>query len=224
MNKKTKYWVIVPVYNEAKHIKSLTRTLQKYTKNIIIVNDGSTDKTLEIVKKIPKISIVNLKRNSGKGSAMKAGAKYAWKLGAEGIIFIDGDNQHNPKHIPKFFNLLKSEEDIIIGVRILKTDIPYFRKFGNSLVLILTRILFKVDIPDLLCGFRAFSKKGYRNILWKSNNYGVETEMITLIGRKKLKFKTIVVDTIYLEKYKGFSIKDGLGVLLKLPYWKFRKI
>lgn len=223
MDKQNKYWVIIPVYNEAKHIKSLIKTLNKYTKNIIVVNDGSTDNTLEIIDKISRIKVVNLKKNSGKGAAMKSGAKYAWKLGAQGIIFIDGDNQHNPKHLPKFFNLLKTEH-IIIGVRILKTDIPHFRKFGNNLALILTKILFQVDIPDLLCGFRAFSKKGYRSILWQANNYGVETEVITLIGRKKLRFKTVIVDTIYLDKYKGFSVKDGLGVLLKLPYWKFRKI
>jgi hypothetical protein len=57
-----------------------------------------------------------------------------------------------------------------------------------------------------------------------SQGYGVETEMLTIIGKKNLPFHTLVVDTIYHDKYKGFSLKDGVKILLQLPYWKWKRI
>jgi glycosyltransferase involved in cell wall biosynthesis len=144
---------------------------------------------------------------------MLEGAKHAWKLKADGIIFMDGDNQHNPFHIAEFVKHLKKGEDIIIGVRLLKTNIPLHRKMGNMLIAFIMKYLFSLDITDIMCGFRAFSKKGFRRIRWKAQHYDVETEM--------LPFHTLVVDTIYYDRYKGFSLKDGAKILLKLPYWKW---
>lgn len=217
-----KFFVVVPVYNEQKHIKSFITKLRKFTKNIIVVNDGSTDKTKEILTDLKKTYTINLKKNQGKGAAMRYGAKLAWKLKADGIVFMDGDNQHNPKYLKSFFKLLRKNHHIVIGIRVLKTDVPLFRKFGNKLLINLVRILFGVYLEDLICGFRGFSKIGYKQILWTSNRYEVETEMITIMGRKKLAFQTLVVDTIYLEKYKGFSIKDGLKIVAKLPFWRLK--
>lgn len=218
------YFVIVPVFNEEKNISIFLRKLLKYSRNVVVVNDGSSDKTIDVLKRFRRIHLVNLNINRGKGAAMKEGAKLAWKLGAKGIIFMDGDNQHNPEHLTKFFKLLSQGFDIIIGVRILKVNVPIIRKLGNKLLIHGVRIIFGVNLDDLICGFRGFSKKGYKQIFWESDRYGVETEVITLIGRKKLNFEKIIVDTIYLNKYKGFSVKDGIGIMLKLPYWKIRKL
>lgn len=220
-----KYFVVIPVYNEDSHIKKLIADVQKYTKNIIVVNDGSTDDTLKKVKGLkPKVILISMKKNEGKGAAMKKGAKLAWKLKADGIVFLDGDNQHDPRHLTEFFDYLKNGTDIIIGIRKIKAKIPIIRRLGNECFIFLMRWLFNVEIEDVICGYRAFSKKGYKKIMWQSNDYGVEVEMMTLIGRKRLPYKTVVVDTIYHDKYKGFSMWDGIKILLKLPYWRLRKI
>ncbi len=219
-----KYYTIVPVYNEERHIRQVLRKLQKYTRNIIVVNDGSYDRTAQIVMQFPQVTLVNLKINQGKGAAMHAGARKAWRLGADGIIFLDGDNQHNPAHLPKFHQALDNNEDIIIGVRVVKAKIPIHRKLGNQLGAIFMKTLFQIDLKDILCGYRALSKVGYRNVFWTSTDYGVESEMLALIGRKKLRFKTIKVSTIYIDKYKGFSIPEGIRILAKYPYWRVRKI
>ena len=221
---KNLYYVVVPVYNEEKNIVSFLKKLKNYSSNIIVVNDGSSDKTAELVREIPLVELVNLKRNQGKGIAMKTGAKYAWKLNAKGVIFMDGDNQHDPKHIQEFIDLLENSTDIIIGVRVIKAQIPFARRFGNNIFMHLMKLMFNIDIPDILCGYRAFTKKGLKNIMWESAGYGVETEMLTLIGRKRIPFKTVIIDTIYLDKYKGFSILGGLKILFKLPYWRFNKV
>lgn len=219
-----KYFVIIPVFNEEKNIKTFLNKLKKFTSNIIVVNDGSTDNSENIISKIAKIKIVSLSKNKGKGMAMKKGAEFAWKKGAKGIVFMDGDNQHNPKYLQNFFKYLENGWDIIIGIRVMKAKIPLIRRFGNRIGIFLMKLLFNMEISDLLCGYRALSKKGYKNVLWQSNDYGVETEILTLISRKKLSYKTLVVDTIYLDKYKGFSLVDGFKILLRFPYWRLRKL
>lgn len=220
----SKYFVIVPAFNEKKQIKKCINQILKHHSDVIVVDDGSTDKTLEILNKIPNIRILALKQNMGKGNAMRAGAQLAWKLKAKGIIFMDGDNQHSPRHIKQFISTLKKGSNIAIGVRILKTDIPLYRKLGNKVMVFIMKKLFSISVEDMLCGYRAFTKKGYKSIEWESNGYGVETEMLVKIGNKKLSYETIVVNTIYHDKYKGFSIIDGIFILLKLPLWKLKRI
>lgn len=220
----TKYFVVIPVYNEAKRIRKCLNRILEFHKQIIVVNDGSTDNTREILNNFPSISVIDLLKNSGKGFAMKQGAKLAWKLGAKGIIYMDGDNQHDPKHISEFAKLLDKKKDIVVGVRILKTEIPFHRKLGNIVMAYTMQKLFSVKITDMMCGYRAFSKLGYRSVIWESNGYGVETEVVAKIGAKNLKYETVIVDTIYHDKYKGFSVLDGVKILAKIPGWKLRNI
>ncbi len=217
----SKYFVIIPVYNEQKQIRRCLQSIKKYWKDIIVVNDGSTDKTKEILNRFRSLHVLHLPKNQGKGKAMIEGAKYAWKQKAKGIIFMDGDNQHNPLHIPSFVHKLKKGTHIVIGVRLLKTSIPFHRKLGNYLMVLIMRNMFSLSIADMMCGFRAFSKKGFTQIRWNSQGYGVEVEMLTTIGKKRLPFETLIVDTIYHDKYKGFSLKDGMKILFHLPYWKW---
>ena len=219
-----KYYVVVPVFNEQKNLRRMIGRLRKYTNNIIVVNDGSTDNTSKILNSFSNLSIIDLKNNLGKGAAMRKGAKKAWAIGAERVIFMDGDSQHNPRHLKDFVAILNKTSDIAIGIRIVKANIPLIRRLGNNTFMMSIKILFDIDIPDILCGFRGFTKKGYRSVEWESNDYGVETEVITIIGRKKLGYKTVVVDTVYLDKYKGFSVKNGIKILFKLPYWKIKKL
>lgn len=218
------YFVVIPVFNEQRNIRRCITNIKKYWKHIIVVNDGSTDATASILNRFRSIHTIHLSSNQGKGSAMLIGAMYAWKKGARGIIFMDGDNQHNPVHIKAFVRLLDQKVHIIIGVRLLKTNIPIHRKIGNRLIAFAMRHMFSLSIPDIMCGFRALSKKGFQQLRWSSNGYGVETEMLTTIGKKNIPFRTLVVDTIYHDKYKGFSLKDGIKILLHLPYWKWKTI
>ena len=123
-----KIFAVVPAFNEEKNIKKVILSLLKKTSNIIIINDGSTDKTKEIINNLSssnKIKIIHIKKNIGKGAAIRKGALLAWKLGADGIVFIDADNQHDIKHFTDFVEYLKKREDIIIGVRIMKAKMVF---------------------------------------------------------------------------------------------------
>jgi len=223
-----KKFVVVPVYNEENRaIKTINKILE-IDKNIkvIVVDDGSSDNSLKILEdnfnKDKKVVISSHLINLGKGAAMKTGLKIAWKLGGEAVIFVDADGQHNPKYLPKFIDELQ-KYPIVFGYRPLDKKSPWIRRNGNKFAGWLVGFLFNVKRKDLLCGFLGFRKEVYKKIKWKSCRYGIETEMATKVGRNKIPFSEVKIDTIYIDKYKGVTIFDAFKILFKIPFWYFNK-
>lgn len=212
------YFVIIPAYNEEPRIGEVIRGVKKFTKNIIVVDDGSVDKTSEVAKR-EGVKVFRHKINLGKGAAMKTGVETAFSLGAETVILIDGDGQHNPKHISEFLEKLSQGFDIVFGSRNLSFGVPLVRFFGNKFGSVLINLVFGIYRSDLLCGFMAFTKKAYSKIKWDSSRYGVETEIVARTGKNKLKYTEIPIETIYIDKYKGVTILDAIGILFNIPRW-----
>jgi glycosyltransferase involved in cell wall biosynthesis len=219
--------IIVPVYNEEfRAVVTIKEILNKSKNEVVVVDDGSTDNSLEMInnefKNEKRVEVMNHIVNLGKGAAMKTGVKMAWKLGANAVIFIDADGQHNPKYIKIFEDELLSYP-VVFGYRELGSDVPWIRRYGNLIAKKLIGFMFNVKRKDLLCGFFGFKKSIYKKIRWNSDRYAVETEIATKIGKMNIPFFEIKIDTIYLDKYKGVSVADALKVLLKIPYWYFVK-
>lgn len=211
--------IIVPEYNEGKRLNQTIKDIKKYTKSpIVVVDDGSR----EDVKNISGVTILKHSLNLGKGAAMKTGVKMAWKMGAEAVIFVDADGQHNPKFLPEFEKELQ-KYDLVFGYRKLSHEMPFVRKWGNWLAKKIVKALFNVNRKEFLCGFLGFKREVYPKIKWTSSRYGVETEIATKVGRNKLSYKEIKIDTIYVDKYKGVTLIDAVKVLLKIPLWYFSK-
>ncbi|MDD2482665.1 MAG: glycosyltransferase family 2 protein [Candidatus Shapirobacteria bacterium] len=223
-----KIFIIVPVYNEENRaIETINEILQTDGKlNVIVVDDGSSDNSLKILKKKfndnKKVTVLNHIINLGKGAAMKTGLKMAWKLGGEAVIFVDADGQHNPKYLPKFIEEL-DKNPIVFGYRELDKKSPWIRRNGNRFAGWLIEILFNIKRKDLLCGFLGFRKEVYKKIIWKSTRYGIETEMAAKVGRSKIPFSEVKIDTIYIDKYKGVTIFDAFKILFKIPFWYVSK-
>lgn len=223
--KNTDIYIVVPMYNEAKRGAKCVQAIRAVWPRVIVVNDGSTDATRQILERYAgEVTCLHLEKNVGKGMAMRRGAEAAFARGARAVIFMDGDNQHDPKHIAEFVRILKRGYTIVVGIRRLRTNIPGYRKFGNWLMSALMHVLFGIHIPDMMCGYRAFTKESWAQIPYRSRGYGVEVEMLTIVGRKRLPYQTLVVDTIYHDRYKGFSILDGLRILLCLPYYRYCRL
>lgn len=216
---KDNFFVVIPAYNEEKTIAKVISGVKKYTKNIIVVDDGSTDKTFSLAKKTGVLVLKHI-INLGKGAALKTGCEAAIKLGAKNLILMDADGQHLPFDIPRFKKELFRREGLILGTRINQKK-PYIRFFGSIIASYLIKILFGKKISDPLCGFRALSKKTYKEIKWDSSGYSVETEMIIDVLRKRVKICQIPITTIYIDKYKGVTFIDGFRILLELIGWRF---
>jgi glycosyltransferase involved in cell wall biosynthesis len=214
-------FVIIPAYNEQKHISSVIRKVKRYASNIIVVDDGSSDKTSELAKKegVPVLRhIVNL----GKGAALKTGCEYSVANGAKRLIFIDSDGQHQPEEIPQFVKALK-DADIVFGSRSLNKKMPFVLRFGNWFINKVNDTLYGVKLRDTQSGYRAMTSAAYQKIKWKSTNYSVESEMIANTGKQRLKYKEITIKTIYSDNYKGTTVIDGVKIVLNMLWWKISR-
>lgn len=217
---KSKIFVVIPAYNEASRIREVVRGVKKFCQNIIVVDDGSKDETEKVARK-SQVTILRHRLNLGKGAAMKTGVEAAFLLGAEKVVLLDADGQHNPAHLPVFIKALNSGYDVVFGCRDLSSGVPLVRLYGNKFGSFLISLVFGIYRSDLLCGFMAFTRETYKKIEWDSVRYGVETEIVARVGKNKLKYTEVPIETIYKDKYKGTTILDALGILLSIPRWKF---
>src|SRR3989344_212095 len=126
-----KIGILICAYNEEKNIRKVVDNCLKYIKKVIVVNDGSIDKTLFELKKTKAI-IINHKKNKGKGAALKTGFNYGIKNKYDYLILMDGDGQHSPSEIPKFLKEINNNYDLIIGCRKKRhSKMPLIRRFTN---------------------------------------------------------------------------------------------
>ena len=213
-----KTFVVIPAYNEEKHIQKVIQETKKYVEDIIVIDDGSRDNTYNLAK---QEGIIVLKQiiNIGKGAALKLGCDYAIKKKAQKIIVLDADAQHDPNKIPYFIEKLNSA-DIVFGYRQLSKTMPFILRFGNKFINKTTQLLYKIDLNDTQCGYRAFTAETYKKIRWNSSDYSMESEMIAKVSKYKLNYKQIQTQTIYSDNYKGTTVLDGIKIVLKMFWWK----
>ncbi len=217
-----KVMLVIPAFNEERRIGAVLEKLIRFDLPIIVVDDGSGDNTFDQIKRYPVIALKH-KINLGKGAALKTGCEAAFKLGADAIVMMDSDGQHLPEDIEKFIRKLEEGYDIVYGARRISADTPFIRYGGNKVASLMVSVLFGLYISDLLCGYRAFSKKAYQEIRWTSSGYGVETEIVIKDSKTKLKRVEVPVETIYYEKFKGVSILDALGIFYQIINWRLNK-
>lgn len=212
-------FVVIPAYNEEKHLREVIQNTKKYIDNIIVVDDGSKDNTSIIAKEEGVIILKNI-INLGKGATLRTGCDYALKRGANQIIVLDADAQHDPHKIPEFLENLENNNEIIFGYRKLSETMPFILRFGNWFISKTTKFLYNLDLYDTQCGYRAFTAEAYQKIRWDSSDYGMESEMITKVGKHKLRYAQVPLQTIYLDKYKGTTVFDGINIILKMMRWR----
>jgi glycosyltransferase involved in cell wall biosynthesis len=219
-----KIFIVIPLFNEEKHVVDVLKDVSKSKLPVIVVDDGSTDRSGEkiIDCRLKNIELLRHKINLGKGAAMKTGADYAFEKGADAIIFMDSDGQHQAEDLPKFIDALNSNKfDVVFGTRNYNYGVPLVRFLGNKFASVIMTTFFKVYISDVLCGFKGMTKEAYEKIRWESSGYGVEMEIVARLAKNKLRFDEVPVKTIYHDKVKGVTMLDAFGILAEVVKWKF---
>ena len=168
--------VIIPAYNEQDTIKKVVKSVNFFGTPIVI-NDGSNDGTLKILKDL-NIIYINSRFNKGYDKSIAIGIKKAIKLNFKYVIVIDADGQHNPDEINIFFNFLKKDYDIVLGVR------PYKQRFSEKIFSFFFFFLYKISDP--LCWFKAY-KVSFLKTIKTINSYNSIGTEILLNGIKKKK-------------------------------------
>lgn len=212
--------VIIPTYNNCKTLDTVISGVLAYTQQIIVVNDGSTDDTENILKKHKNIDIISYSENKGKGYALRKGFDFARKKGYNYAITIDSDGQHFVDDIPVFLDKLQKEPDaIIVGARnMIQESVPRKSSFGNKLSNFWFKFETGINLPDTQSGFRLYPLKPIENIKFFTKKFEFEIEVMVRAAWKGIKLISVPVRVYYAPKQKRIShfrpINDFLRVSL----------
>lgn len=203
-----KIFIVIAAYNEEERIKKVLSNLkkQKY-KNIVVVDDGSSDKTYEIAKK-ERVYVLKHITNRGQGAALKTGIDFALLNKADIIVTFDADGQFLVKEIKKVISpILKNKADISLGSRFLgkAVNMPFLKQVVLKLGVFVVLILYRIKITDSQSGFRAMSRNAATKIDLTADRMEHAGEFFHEIKRNNLKYKEVPITVIY-DKY---SLKKG---------------
>lgn len=235
-----KVCVIIPTYNNHKTLKRVIDSVLQYTSAIIIVNDGSTDNTVEILKEYSSLVQIHHSKNSGKGLALRNGFKKALALEYNYAITIDSDGQHFASDIPSFLNNLETNPDaLLIGCRnMVQENVPKKSSFGNKFSNFWFWFETGNKLEDTQSGFRLYPLQKIP-VHYFTNKFEFEIEVIVRSAWKDIPVKNIPVQVLYDPKervshfrpFKDFtriSILNTVLVIIALVYIKprdfFRKL
>jgi glycosyltransferase involved in cell wall biosynthesis len=210
-----KVWIVMPAHNEERTIGRVLDVLKResYSK-VIVVDDGSEDRTAEIARKRGAV-VISHPKNRGLGAALRTGLKAALERGADRAVTFDSDGQHDPKSVGKLLEALDGG-DLAIGVR-EHIGIPLHKRVGNFGLNFIT-YLFSGVFTDSQSGARAFNRRALELIHIKSDRYEVSSEIIIQAKKKGLRLREVPVKCFYTKysKARGTTIASGFKIFLGL--------
>lgn len=217
--------IVIPVYNEARVIGGVIEEVRAHGyERIVVVDDGSADKSYEIASAHDVLAL-RLKINRGKGAAVKAGIMAANLLGADVVVTMDGDGQHDPADIaPLIAPILEGHSDAVLGSRLLNREtMPFNKKIANSIGNFVTWLLYGLLVSDSQSGFRAYSRYAALIIDTRADKYEYDSKVIREIKNNRLRFAEVPVQTRYTEYASTKKTKqnfiNGLVTLYRMV-WK----
>ncbi|MGB4843117.1 MAG: DUF2062 domain-containing protein [Ferruginibacter sp.] len=228
--------VIIPTYNNVATLAGVIKDVAGYTDDIIVVNDGSTDNTVDVVKNFSSVQFISYPKNIGKGWALRKAFKYAIEKGYDYAITIDSDGQHFAKDLPLFFEKVKEFPNaVIIGARNMNQDsVPGGSSFGNKFSNFWFRVETGKSSPDTQSGYRLYPLQALKNMRFITRKYEFEIEVLVRAAWKGVDVVSVPVTVYYAPKkervshfrpFKDFfriSILNTVLVLLAFLYIKPR--
>lgn len=209
-------WCAIPVYNNKDTVKDIAAGCREIIKNIVVVDDGSTD--INITELLSDLDVVILRheKNFGKGQAILTASRYVEEQGGTYMITIDADGQHYPDDIKRFLPLIKENgTDLIIGCRDFNVDnVPGKSRFGRKFANFWLRIETGIYINDCQSGFRAYPVKYLNQLKFKGSHYDFEAEVLAKAVWAGLQLKTVDINVSYPKpEHRVTSFKPFLDNL-----------
>lgn len=200
--------IIIPAYNVERQLGAVLELLP--TKDLVIINDGSTDSTDAVIRQYD-VKCINLAQNAGVGNALKLGISYGLKNGYSHAITIDADGQHDPLLLESFKSTLHYA-DFVIGNRFHDiSNIPDQKLSSNFFASILVHAIFNVKLHDVSCGYRAFKLNSLNIVDGLSDSYGF---LYDLLFQNIYSIDTISIPCIYdYSEFLTTRISELLGFL-----------
>ncbi len=213
-------WILIPAYNEATVIASVIHEIRSagYS-NIIVIDDGSRDQTEEAARATGVMTLRH-RLNRGKGAATKTGIEAAKHLGADIIVTMDGDGQHDPHDIRNLIDPIKHNHcDVVLGSRLINPKgMPGYKILHNKIGNILVWYIYGLYVTDSQSGFRAYSRHAAEVINTRTDRYEYDSEVIREIYKYKLRYREIPIQVRYTDYSMGKIHKQSLTNGIKTLY------
>jgi len=204
--------VVVPAYNEAEVIAEVVREVRAAGDYlIIVVDDGSNDDTFQQAKCCDEVVVLRHRINRGKGAATKTGIVAANRLGADIVVTLDGDGQHDPTDIEALIApIQKGQCDVVLGCRPrVSGEMPFIKIIANKIGNIVTWLFYGIHVSDSQSGFRAYSRFAATIIDTKADKYEYDSKVIREINNNRLRFVEVPIKVRYTEYSMGKPQKQG---------------
>ena len=237
----TKLSILIPVYNEERYLEAVVQRVVAQplpaglSREIIIVNDASRDKSWEIMQGLPakhpaaSFQLVNKTVNEGKGAALRDG----WQLASGDLLIIqDADFEYDPADYPKLLGpILEGKADVVFGSRFIGEPhrVMYFwHQLANTILTTLSNMLTNLNVTDMEVCYKVFSRAVYRQIQIKSPRFGVEPELTAKVARMRIDGKRARIYETGVsyagrtyEEGKKIGWKDAVSALYQILRFRF---
>jgi glycosyltransferase involved in cell wall biosynthesis len=204
---------VIPAYNEEKHIGDVVRRTRQKLDDVLVVDDGSRDKTAERARKAGAEVIVH-PQNRGKGETIKTGVRQWLERQMDFVIILDADGQHRPEEIDRFVAaaLSTDEPKLILGNRMEDvSSMPRLRQIVNRWMSQRISAVCGEEIPDTQCGFRMLHRQLIPDLLGGTARFDYETEMLIVASRKGFRIDWVPITTVYSDEVSSIHpVRDTL--------------
>jgi Glycosyltransferases involved in cell wall biogenesis len=211
--------VAIPTYNEEIAIGSIVLKARKHADRVIVIDDGSTDRTAEIAQ-LAGATVISHRHNEGKGAGIRDAFKFSKRAMADILVLIDGDGQHDPEEIPQLIGpILSDEADFVNGSRFLdekkeSNNVPLYRRLGQEILTLATNAGTRWKTTDSQNGFRAFSMKTFDCFSFRQNGMAIESEMLIDASAAGMRLKEVPISVRYDVQGSTYNpVTHGFAVL-----------
>lgn len=218
----------LPVFNEERHLKDVLGQVRQYADEILVVDDGSSDRTPQLLDTITGIEVIHHPQNAGYGAALQTAFDFAVLSEYDVLVTIDCDGQHEPQLIPKLaaevFPDGEEPWDIVSGSRYLVTDPtdstpPEERRRINQIITQQMNACFGLKLTDAFCGFKAYRVEALKKFEITELGYAMPLQLWVQAVRHEMRIKEFPVPLIYLDEQRSFggTLDDGAR---RLAYYR----
>lgn len=204
-----KFLTAIPVYNEERHVEEVLREVRRSSSRILVINDGSTDGTAELLARQEGIEVICHTRNRGYGAALMSAFAYALRQDIDVLVTMDCDGQHEPSRIPVVLEAIH-DVDLVSGSRYLRdfrqdTVAPQDRQQINQQIARELNARFGLDLTDAFCGFKAYRRCALSKLHITETGWGMPLQLWVQAARLRLRIKEVGVPRVYLDPNRAFG-------------------